>query len=276
MGNWVIQLPSLGNTIVPIEVDGLITDVNCVVMEHLIEGVDSILGMDFIQLAGGLEWKHGNIIFLSAKDREDWRQMKLERKARAAVSQAKPVPMLTVEDKDFEARFDGKPWTVRWRWRDGQPPVLINEVDCYRSAKREQVKEKLEEEVKTWINRGWMKRCEDQSNGKGILPLLATVQVNKDKDRPVLDFRELNRHVESHPGVDVAVCTETLRKWRRLSGHLKLMDLKLAYLQIQVDERLWPYQRISFEGVLYYLTRLGFGLSNARKIMTKILNKVLA
>lgn len=70
---------------------------------------------------------------------------------------------------------------MSWRWKDGQPPVLINEVDCYRSAKTEQVKEKLEEEVKAWIKRRWMKQCEDQSNGKGILPLLAAVQVNKDK-----------------------------------------------------------------------------------------------
>ncbi|KAK3871886.1 hypothetical protein Pcinc_023000 [Petrolisthes cinctipes] len=87
--------------------------------------------------------------FLSVRNREDGRQLKLDRKARAAVSRAKPVPMLTVEDKDFEARFDGKSWTVRWHWRDGQPPVLINEVDWYRSAKTEQVKEKMEEEVKT-------------------------------------------------------------------------------------------------------------------------------
>ncbi|KAK3874473.1 hypothetical protein Pcinc_008865 [Petrolisthes cinctipes] len=183
----------MGNTIVSIEVDGLIADVNCVVMGHLIEGVDAILGMDFIQLAGGLEWKHGKVRFLSVRDREDGRQLKLDRKARAAVSQANPVPMLTVKDKDFEARFDGKSWTVRWHWRDRQPPVLINEVDCYRSAKTEQVKEKLEEEVKTWIKRGWMKRCEDQSNGKGILPLLAVVQVNKDKMTVSFTPSEKNR-----------------------------------------------------------------------------------
>ncbi|KAK3879159.1 hypothetical protein Pcinc_016253 [Petrolisthes cinctipes] len=183
----------MGNTIVSIEVDGLIADVNCVVMGHLIESVDAILGMDFIQLAGGLEWKHGKVRFLSVRNREDGRQLKLDRKARAAVSQAKPVPMLTVEDKDFEARFDGISWTVRWHWRDGQPPVLINEVDWYRSAKTEQVKEKMEEEVKTWIKRGWMKRCEDQSNGKGILPLLAVVQANKDKMTVSFTPSEKNR-----------------------------------------------------------------------------------
>ena len=49
---------SICDLILSIEVDGLIADIECVVMERLIEGVDAILGMDFIQLAGGLEWKH--------------------------------------------------------------------------------------------------------------------------------------------------------------------------------------------------------------------------
>ena len=39
---------------------------------------------------------------------------------------------------------------------------------------------------------------------------------------------------------------------------------------------LWPCQQVSFDGVLYYLTRLGFGLNSAPKIMTKILSEVLA
>ena len=43
-----------------------------------------------------------------------------------------------------------------------------------------------------------------------------------------------------------------------------------------MEKSLWPYQRVSFNGVLYYLTRLGFGLNSAPKIMTKILNEVLA
>lgn len=266
------EVSCLGYTIVPIEVDGLTVEVDCVVMERLIEGVDVVLGMDFIQAVGGLQWKQGKVRFL--KDRADERQLTLSRKVQVAASQAKPV--LTVEDKDFEARFDGRSWTVKWRWRDGQPPVLINEVDCYRSTKTEQAKEKLEEEVKNWIEKGWMKRCEDQSDRKGILSLMAVIQANKDKVRPVLDYRELNMYVESHPGVDVAVCTETLRKWRRLPGRLKLVDLKSAYLQIQVEKSLWPYQRVNFDGVLYYLTRLGFGLNSAPKIMTKILNEVLA
>ena len=91
-----------------------------------------------------------------------------------------------------------------------------------------------------------------------------------------MDFREVNEFVESHPGYDVSVCGETLRRWRRMTGNLKMVDLKSAYLQIHVEENLWSYQKVRFDGELYYLTRLGFGLCSAPKIMTKILTKVLS
>ena len=55
-----------------------------------------------------------------------------------------------------------------------------------------------------------------------------------------------------------------------------LLDLKKAYLQVHVDPSLWRYQVVRFEGVKYCLTRLGFGLNVAPKIMTAIVHKVLA
>ena len=73
---------------------------------------------------------------------------------------------------------------------------------------------------------------------------MAVVQPSKSKVRPVLDFRELNEFVESHTGDEVAVCDETLRRWRRFSGDLKLVDLRSAYLQIHVDKSLWEYQLV--------------------------------
>ena len=101
-----------------------------------------------------------------------------------------------------------------------------------------------------------------------------TTQQNK--VRPAMDFREVNEFVESHPGCDVSVCGETLRRWRRLPGNLKMVDLKSAYLHIRVEENLWNYQKVRFDGELYYLTKLGFGLCSDPKIMTNILNKVLS
>ena len=54
------------------------------------------------------------------------------------------------------------------------------------------------------------------------------------------------------------------------------MDLRKAYLQINVDPSLWSYQVVRWKGQHYVLTRLGFGLNIAPKAMTKIVEKVLS
>ena len=55
-----------------------------------------------------------------------------------------------------------------------------------------------------------------------------------------------------------------------------MVGLKSAYLQIQVSEDLWKFQVVKHKGAYYALTRLGFGLSCAPRIMTSILGKVLS
>ena len=93
----------------------------------------------------------------------------------------------------------------------------------------------------------------------GILPLMAVEQPTKNKVRPALDYRELNESVECHTGDDVLdVCSDTLCEWRQMDG-LTLVDLQSAYLQIRVDENLWPYQLVGYKDQIYCLTRLGFG-----------------
>jgi hypothetical protein len=56
----------------------------------------------------------------------------------------------------------------------------------------------------------------------------------------------------------------------------KVIGPSKSYLQIHVAPEFWKYQVVEFKGEKYCLTRLGFGLSTAPKIMSKILNKVLA
>ena len=110
----------------------------------------------------------------------------------------------------------------------------------------------------------------------GILPLMAVEQPTKNKVRPVLDYRELNAHVECHTGDEIIdVCSEILREWRQVAGETVLVDLKAAYLQIRVAEELWRYQIVLYKGKYYCLTRLGFGLNCAPRIMSSILKSVL-
>ena len=38
---------------------------------------------------------------------------------------------LAVSDVDFEAKFDGGAWKVKWNWKGGEPPNLRNRIATY-------------------------------------------------------------------------------------------------------------------------------------------------
>ncbi|XP_045105468.1 uncharacterized protein LOC123500980, partial [Portunus trituberculatus] len=98
---------------------------------------------------------------------------------------------------------------------------------------------------------------------------------NKQKVRPVLDFRELNTHLNLHTA-EADVCTEKIREWHRRGQKVSLMDLRKAYLQIHVHKSLWPYQTVVFRGKRYCLTRLGFGINIASLVLKKVLDRILS
>ena len=93
---------------------------------------------------------------------------------------------------------------------------------------------------------------------KGLIPLKAIVQQNKDKVRPVMDFRELNSHVDAFTA-NADVCADRIREWRRLGTNVAIVDLRRAYLQIRVHESLWSYQTVIFRGQIGTASR-GWGL----------------
>ena len=162
-----------------------------------------------------------------------------------------------IEDKDFEANFDGEKWTVKWKWK-GEPPVLQNRVKFYKNSLESEKNSEFEEEVERWIVDGILVPWKGE--GKGVLPLMAVFQATKKKVRPALDYRELNRFVACHTGSDIIdMCDEKMRKWRRLEGGTAIVDLKSTYLQLHVSKELWQYQLVSYKG---------FGLYVAPKIWT--------
>lgn len=227
--------------------------------ENLLSGVDFILGMDGIEEMGGVSIKNNKVKF--GKEEEHC-VMVIEKK-----------PVLKIKDRDFEARFDGEKWLVRWKWKN-EIPELKNRVKHYRCMENEKIKKGAEEEIERWICEGILTKV--KSREKGFLPLMAIEQPTKNKIRPVIDFRELNSYIECNTGDEVDVCDETLRKWRKKSRKLKLVDLKSAYLQLHVEEDLRKFQLVSFKGETYQLTRVGFGLNSAPRIMCKILKEVLS
>ncbi|XP_043198082.1 uncharacterized protein LOC122368321 [Amphibalanus amphitrite] len=184
---------------------------------------------------------------------------------------------LTVDKEDFRVVFAAElqRWTVEWKWSGEEPPVrLKNGVSEYTVP--DEVRKDYEEEIETWIKNGWLLEYDEEEHGppKGLIPLMAVVQENKGKVRPVLDFREINTFVDTYTA-DVDVCDEKLREWRQMGANVALLDLQKAYLQIHVDESLWPYQTVEYKGTRYCLSRLGFGLNIAPRVMKTVLEAVV-
>ena len=155
---------------------------------------------------------------------------------------------------------------------------MLNSKPCQNYVK-ESDRELFDAEIQSWVESGILVKHDMQAHGevKNFLSLMAVRQEKGDKlkVRPVLDFRNLNKEVESHPGGAIPLCAERLRQWRQLGPNCSLLDLRKAYLQVHVKSELWMYQAVVWNGQVYLLTRLGFGLASAPKLMTAIVEKVL-
>ena len=262
------QVRCRGYAMVELMIDKRQLTINAVVSDKMINGVDIVVGLDVIREFGGVKIREGHVQFLNNDC------------ALVAASDDGPrhvgenLGLCEVEDEDFHAVFDGKEWTVEWFWKNDKP-VLKNKVTCYNSTLTGDTKPGYDEEVKRWIREGILLPWEKDVT-EGIIPMMAVEQPTKSKIRPVLDFRELNAYVKCHTGDEITdVCDEKIREWRQMGDAVSIVDLKSAYLQIKVSEKLWPYQLVRYEGRTYCLTRLGFGLNCAPRIMSKILKVVL-
>lgn len=238
---------------VHLSIDSNELSIPCLVLESLISEYELIIGIDVINKLGGLHLggADGSVRFGLVANCSD----KIE-----------------IDDKDFVAKFDGMKWTVRWKWI-AQEPLLSNKIPNYKIDN--DIRDEFDREVDSWIEEGILQPVPDFDEVTSVLPLLAVQQTNKGKIRPVLDYKELNQYVSCHTGSS-AVCNETIRRWRTFGNKLALLDLRKAYLQLHVDRSMWKYQVVRFKNKHYYLTRLGFGLNCAPKIMDSILKSILA
>lgn len=254
-------ISGVGEASVEMFVAGASLQVKCLVMRQLVGGWQVIVGMDVISSLGGVSVLRGAVSF----------NAKMASVAASVPTAGVPDGAVTIDDCDFYARYDGSKWTVGWKWTEDVQPVLRNKTAQYKID--QEIKPEFTRVVRSWIEKGWLAECGVPEGG--IIPLMAVVQPTKGKVRPVLDFRELNTYVRSHTA-DSDVCAEKLRKWRSIEGRMGMLDLRDAYLQLHVDKQLWQYQTVYFEGRYYHLTRLGFGLNSAPKIMSAVLGKVLS
>ena len=103
---------------------------------------------------------------------------------------------IELEQPDFHAEFDNAPNPGQCRG-SGQPPEkLYNRVPEYTIPARACAE--YDKELQNWIDNGWLVPYPEDKLGppKSLIPLMVVIQQNKQKVRPVLDFRELNDHVD--------------------------------------------------------------------------------
>ena len=232
---------------------------------HLPINVDIVIGLDVIL-------RHG--LTICVEDGEVKLNFRPPSKILGSLGQT-TASKIDIEEPDFDASFDGQQWTVNWHWKGEPPPTNVNRPNY-------QVKEEdlsaFDAEITKWITEGILVPWKPQHGEiKNVIPLMSVRQQKGEtiKIRPVLDFRFLNEYVKSFPGAATPLCRARLREWRKMGSNCAVVDLQKAYLQISVAPQLWNYQAVRWNGNVYLLTRLGFGLNVAPKAMTKIVERVL-
>ena len=185
---------------------------------------------------------------------------------------------LSVSDSDFTASFVEGRWVASWKWTEGGNTDNLHKtpIDYVKPCDRNG----FDAEMNSWVSEGILVKYDATQHGEiqSFLPTMAVLQDKGDekKIRPVLDYRMLNQVVKSFPGGSVPLCSDRLREWRQRGSNCSLLDLRKAYLQIHVHESLWVHQAVRWKNEIYLLTRLGFGLSVAPKIMTAVVDKVIS
>jgi hypothetical protein len=258
------RIPQVGETECDLVIgERTVPNMTVLVVAHNLPGnVSLLIGMDALSRVGGMTLN----VDYNGRVSADFRSSLV-----ASAVNVRQEPIVVLNDADFSATFNGRNWEVEWKWRNG-PPELKNRVAQY--AVPTEIRDSYNDELARWVQEGWLVPCDQPKNG-GIIPLLAVHQKSKNKVRPVLDFRELNSAVQSHTA-DSEVCPETLRRWRLMGDKLGIVDLKNAYLQLHVCRDLQDFQIVRVDNQYYRLTRLGFGLTSAPKIMTAIVRHILA
>ena len=163
-------------------------------MNRITDGIEVIIGMDVINEMGSVTIKEAEVKFGDVH----------------CAMAAHRLNVCKIEDKDFEANFDGEKWMVKWKWK-GEPPVLQNRVKFYKNSLESEKNSEFEEEVERWIADGILVPW--KGKGKGVLPLMAKLQATKKKVRPVLDNHELNCFVACHTWSNIIdMSDEKMRK----------------------------------------------------------------
>ena len=178
-------------------------------------------------------------------------------------------------------------WEVEWQWMDNSPPAPSSAPANYGLDNHTpEAQEGFIKECQLWEDQEFIVPVE-KSLMKNTIPLMCVEQAHKISTpiRPVGDYkRKLNKHLVSTPNEDhdhPLSANLMIIRWRSLPLELKdafLVDVSKAYMRIRVNPKQTYYQCfiLPWKKHKYYrLTRLGFGVSIAVKVLRVILNYIL-
>ena len=153
--------------------------VRTLVVDKELLGYDLLLGLDVIRQLGGMA-------------------MSGICKVKFPQHETLICAAITLDGPDFHTEYDeGKRiWTASWKWSCDQLPVFLkNRLSEYPTPKLLQGEYK--QELQAWIQNGCLILYPGDTLGplKGLIPRMAIVQENKQKVRPVMDYREFNEHL---------------------------------------------------------------------------------
>eukprot|EP00117_Sycon_ciliatum_P015220 scpid31464/ scgid0234/ Protein NYNRIN; NYN domain and retroviral integrase catalytic domain-containing protein; Pol-like protein len=251
---------------------------------------DIVIGSDIVSQVGGVSISHdqpggqlSSVVFGPARDVASAGVAAATEKLSRHISVSDGDGQVTLRMDDIEAtwRDDLGFWEATWRWKaDTEPSLPLGSgVGEYpRKKLNPEQEQQFVKEVQMWRENGWLVPYDREAFGEPacVLPLMAVDQAHKASTpvRPCLDYRALNECLVSHPGLDAPACGQKLREWRLGDGDSALLDLSKAYLQIRMAPRLYRYQAIVWQGELFAMTRMGFGLNVAPKILDMVVKWV--
>ena len=227
-------------------------------------------------VSAAVETETESISAVCSDDKHPLRNVSVSREANGNVE-------LTSDDVVVNWNDADKTWTLSWKWLDGvgpQHPVGSGLGEYPRTKLSPDQEESFTEEVQKWLDNGWLVKHDPAKHGEPqcVLPLPAQPQEPKPTTsvRPCLDYRRLNKCIKSVPGADAPACSDTIRRWRQ-AGHpadFQLLDISKAYLRVHVAPESQRYQVLVWQGELFVMERMGFGLSVAPKAMDMIVKFV--
>ncbi|KAF4739343.1 hypothetical protein FOZ63_032230, partial [Perkinsus olseni] len=178
-------------------------------------------------------------------------------------------------------------WVFRWKWIDGKPPVQGIHAPPHFPGSVERLTDEQRrcfyEEIDLWRKHGFIVPVA-RHRLRNVLTCLPVCQMHKStRVRPCLNYKPLNSLIVSRPNPDGPPATSqgTLRRRRRLPlAACSLVDISKAYMQVLADpdQALWQGVVLPHLGQdsSFVMSRLGFGLAIAPRILAVVLDFVLA